>query len=323
MRVFRAARFLVALVPWIAAAHVLAPARADGAERLSFVALGDMPYNLPEDDARFESLIDEINRRAPAFTIHVGDTQSSRTPCGPEMLEKAERQMARFAQPLIYTPGDNEWTDCHLNPPPHNDPVGQLADIRRRFFADDQSLGRKRLVLFRQSTDARFSAYVENARWEAGGVVFATVHVVGSNNNLQRDRAALLEYDARNAANLAWIAATFAHAKTRDAKAVVLAMQADTMFEKFPFERTGFNDTLAALIQAADNWSRPILVIQGDTHRYRVDQPLYDWPRKMRFPNLTRLVVPGADLIQAVIVEFVPDDADAPFAFRLLAPKTN
>ena len=323
MRVFRAARFLVALVPWIAAAHVLAPARADGAERLSFVALGDMPYNLPEDDARFESLIDEINRRAPAFTIHVGDTQSSRTPCGPEMLEKAERQMARFAQPLIYTPGDNEWTDCHLNPPPHNDPVGQLAEIRRRFFADDRSLGRKRLVLFRQSTDARFSAYVENARWEAGGVVFATIHVVGSNNNLQRDRAALLEYDARNEANLAWIAATFAHAKTRDAKAVVLAMQADTMFEKFPFERTGFNDTLAALIQAADNWSRPILVIQGDTHRYRVDQPLYDWPRKMRFPNLTRLVVPGADLIQAVIVEFVPDDADAPFAFRLLAPKTN
>ena len=314
---------MVALVPWIAAAHALAPVRADAAERLSFVALGDMPYNIPEDDVRFEALIAEINRRAPAFTIHVGDTQSSRTPCGPEMLEKVERQLARFTQPLIYTPGDNEWTDCHLHPPPHNDPLEQLAEIRRRFFADDQSLGRKRLALYRQSADARFSAYAENARWESGGVVFATVHVVGANNNLQRDRAALLEYDARNEANLAWIAATFAHAKARDAKAVVLAMQADTMFEKHPFERTGFNDTLAALVRAANDWPRPILVIQGDTHRYRVDQPLYEWATKKRFSNVTRLLVPGAELIQAVIVEFVPDDADAPFAFRLLAPKTN
>lgn len=288
------------------------------AETLVFAALGDMPYNLPDDDARYEALIAEFNRREPAFTIHVGDTQSSRSPCSDALREKAARQFSLFTHPVIYTPGDNEWTDCHLHAPPDNDPQERLAKIRQQFFAEPSSLGQRRIPLVRQN-----AAFPENARWEAGGIVFATVHVVGSNNNLQRDAATLAEYSARNQANLVWIEAAFARAREAGAGAVVLGMQADLFFEKHPYERTGFNDTIAAITEHAKTWTKPILLIQGDTHRYKVDQPLYEWSTRARFPHVTRLIVPGAETVHGVVIEANFVDASAPFAFRLVAPKGN
>ena len=81
--------------------------------------------------------------------------------------------------PLIYTPGDNEWTDCHRPPnfpedPAEADPLNRLSLVRETFFADGYSLGEKEIPVQRQSVE-----YPENARW-IRGVTFATLHVVGS-----------------------------------------------------------------------------------------------------------------------------------------------
>ncbi|MCH1922284.1 hypothetical protein L9G15_23045, partial [Shewanella sp. A3A] len=60
----------LALVTWAA----MSPAPVSAAERtFTFVAIGDKPYYLPRDYARFEKLIAEINKVKPAFTVHVGD----------------------------------------------------------------------------------------------------------------------------------------------------------------------------------------------------------------------------------------------------------
>ncbi len=60
----------LALATWAGMAS--GPARA--AERtFTFVAIGDMPYDVPRDYARFENLIAEINKVKLAFTVHVGD----------------------------------------------------------------------------------------------------------------------------------------------------------------------------------------------------------------------------------------------------------
>ena len=84
----------------------------------------------------------------------------------------------------------------------------------------------------RQSdTDAEHRLYAENARWERNGVLFATAHVVGSDNNRPQGRGgdvppgAAREYPARDAATLAWIAATFAEAERGGHRAVVSAVQ--------------------------------------------------------------------------------------------------
>jgi hypothetical protein len=79
-------------------------------------------------------------------------------------------------------------------------------------------------------------------------VLFATLHVVGSNNNLQRNQAAVNESVEHNAANLTWLESTFAKASAEGTKAVVLFQQAGMMFEETSEDKhSGFSEILALL----------------------------------------------------------------------------
>jgi hypothetical protein len=308
-----------------AAALVLAlsPVASATAERFSFVVMGDTPYVLPGDFDRFGRLIERINAARPAFSIHVGDIKPGNSPCSDEHFNKIADMFAIFNQPLIYTPGDNEWTDCHRADNGGFDPIERLAKVRELFFANPaQSVGREKLTLEHQGTDASHAAYIENRRWERAGVLFSTMHIVGSNNNLQRDQIAVNEYIARNAANLAWMQSTFAGARERNAKAVVLAFQADPRWELDgrDDQRAGFVDTLTALRQHARNFGKPVLVVHGDRHRFVVDKPLYQG-RQLIY-NVTRLMVFGDAEVQGAVVNVDTDDADV-FSFRTLTVPEN
>ena len=284
-----------------------------GAERFSFMALGDMPYNLPGDYAAFDRLIARVNALRPAFTLHVGDIISGQTRCDDVLFARVRDMFATFAGALVYTPGDNEWTDCHRPNSGGFDPIERLARVRQMFFFDPaQSLGRTPLRVTPQSSTAQYAKFVENARWERAGIVFATVHVPGSNNNLQRDQAAVNEYIERNAANLAWIESAFARARETGAKGVVLAFQAHLRFDKEPPEtdlRSGFNDTLNALKRHAIAWGKPVLLVHGDQHHLVIDQPLIG-PGRRRIMNVTRLMVHGEDEVHATLVTVDTDDPD-------------
>jgi hypothetical protein len=124
-------------------------------------------------------------------------------------------------------------------------------------------------------------------------VTFATVHVVGSSNDLQpwfgaaetaeQSSERLAEFERRQAANLDWLDETFAGAAQQDARGVVIAMQADTIVGS----RTGFEAVNERIESLAAGFDGPVLLLQGDTHRYVVDRP---FPAA---PNLTRIVVEG------------------------------
>jgi hypothetical protein len=110
--------------------------------------------------------------------------------------------------------------------------------------------------------------YGENARWYAGPVTLATIHVVGSNNGLpdaQRP-GSRAEYEARNAADKAWLRETFARARRRGSRGVMLFMQADPEFELPPGRRYGFDDFLGALEREVTRFGGPVLLVHGDTH---------------------------------------------------------
>jgi pimeloyl-ACP methyl ester carboxylesterase len=293
------------------------------AEKFSFAALGDTPYHLPGDFERFARLIERINVARPAFSIHVGDIKPGNTVCSDEYFAKIHEMFANFNQPLIYTPGDNEWTDCHRIDNGGMDPIERLAKVRALFFADPaQSHGREKLALQTQAADKRYATYIENRRWERGGVHFATLHIVGSNNNLQRDQAAVNEYIARNAANLAWMQSTFAQAKERNAKAVVLAFQADPGWEHDGFDdrRAGFNDTLNALRRHARDFDKPVLIVHGDRHRFVIDKPLRQ--NRQLIPNVTRLMVFGDNEVHGVLITVDTDNPDI-FSFSTLMVPEN
>lgn len=77
--------------------------------------------------------------------------------------------------PVILTPGDNEWTDCHRENNGSYDPLERLAFERRMFYSTDESRGARKIKVFRQSEDPRYALYRENAIWTEGNVVLATL----------------------------------------------------------------------------------------------------------------------------------------------------
>ena len=232
----------------------------------TFVALGDLPYGSPQNSyAAYRSLIDKINQESPAFSVHVGDFKSGSTHCSDEEFANQLEHFKRFTGALIYTPGDNEWTDCHRSNNGQYDPIERLTALRQRFFTPGMSLGAKPIPVQNQSVAMpSWSRYIENVRWLNQGVMFATVHIVGSNNNLEsRDIAANREFFERDAANVAWIQATFEQARLQQASAIVIAFQADVMETKTQWEDfpafSGFRKSIAeTLLPLAKNWGKPV-----------------------------------------------------------------
>ena len=293
-------------------------------ESIRFVALGDMPYSLPKDFVRYERLIKAINADKPALSIFVGDTKSGETPCTDEYMEKTTGYFNSFDAPLIYSIGDNEWTDCHRTLAGSYDPIERLDRIRKTQFVDQHSFGKRRMALTRQSdVMPQFAKFVENSLWVKGKFVFVSLHIPGSNNNYERTPASTQEYLERNTANLAWIEYAFQLAQKKSAAGIVFAFQAD-MFYSPPGvvnnQNSGFVDTLNQFRSLAEKTTLPILLIHGDSHRLRIDQPLLDSSRRV-LENVYRLEVMGADEVQAVEVT-VDDSKSSPFSFRpLLVPE--
>lgn len=288
-------------------------ARAALADPFSFAAIGDVPYGAPQELA---DMAEQVNRLPVAFTIHVGDIKSGGSVCSDEAFLTVRSLFERFDKPLIYTPGDNEWTDCHRRSCGSYDPLERLDKLRSLFFAADTSFGRQKRTLLSQGDDPRHGRHVENRRWHHGRITFATLHLVGSNNNWQPELPSVSEFSAREEANIAWLRASFAAAAARNDVAVVLAMQADTFFGK-PGPASGFTRWLAALSEEVAAWKKPVLLIQGDTHVYRVDQPLKNADGSP-LAQLLRVVVPGERDADVVLIDVDDRHPAQPFRVRAL-----
>lgn len=293
-------------------------AGVQAAERFEFVAIGDLPYGARDKvQPAYEHLIVQINALRPAFTVHVGDIKSGATPCSDEEFAFQRANFERFETALLYTPGDNEWTDCHRPAAGRFDPLERLAKLRQVFFAEPRTLGRKPFAVERQS-----AAYPENVRFERAGVLFVTLHIVGSNNNFEaRDLKAVEEFKARDAANIAWIRAAFERVRALPARALVVMLQADPFEIRMPWgdfpPHSGFAASIGeTLLPLAEAWGQPVLFIHGDSHRFVIDRPFKNAQGKP-IHNVTRLEVFGAPDMHAVRVGVDPD-AGMPFSFTPL-----
>ena len=212
--------------------------------------IGDTGYS-PRDDGNLLKVRASANASGLAFVVHDGDTQYGGTPCSDDRLRQVKAVFNGFTT-LIYTPGDNEWQDCP-------NPDGRLPAIRRIYFSTPSSLGTHPIAQVRQP------GVPENARWERGGVVFATLDVPGPDGG----------GPATSAAG-AWLDGTFDHAEAVKAAAVMIIWQDD------PTDGSSAG-LVARLKRRATEFRRPVVLVHGDTHHYRLDHPWKD------APNLTRL----------------------------------
>jgi hypothetical protein len=184
----------------VAACLSLAPAQ-NASGSFTFGLFGDLAY-VPQQEPEMQRVLDEVNATPDlAFVAHVGDLAGTNA-CPNEFWDRRLAQFQASRHPLIYTPGDNEWVDCHEKAAGAYDPLERLARLRTVFFPDEQTLGQRRFRVERQSADPKFRNYRENARWQIQGITFFTLHNTGSNNNLGRYPAGDAEHRERTAANI-------------------------------------------------------------------------------------------------------------------------
>jgi hypothetical protein len=244
--------------------------------------IGDTGYTAAQDELLLKTRT-AISSGAYAFVVHDGDVQAPQEPCSDERLRYVHEVFDGFSVPLVFTPGDNEWAGCP-------EPAERLAAIRQRFFSTDQSLGQRRMPLTRQA-----APFVENARWMAGNVVFATLNVPGPTGKSSGA-------EGLSAANIAWLKEAFYIAGARDSPGVMIIWQDD------PFDGGSDDDLQNTLVERALAFGKPVVLVHGDSHFYRLGN---NWPGA---PNLIELQTFALDNINRW-VEVTVDPA-GPNVFR-------
>jgi len=297
----------------LAAALLLLNAAGAIAESFAFAVLGDAPYNR-EERIQVERLLEGMAKEPLAFAVHIGDIKSGHSECSDATFADRLQLLDGSSVPLVYTPGDNDWTDCDRRWAGRYDPEERLAKLRQLFFAESESLGRRRIALDSQAA-APGVCCVENRRWWHSGVVFVTLHVVGSANNRGTGSEPNMEFVARTAANLEWLRNSFALARERSAPGLALFIHADPGIERVDPFRRGYAEVLGALREEAIAFARPVLIVHGDTHRFQLDRP---WHRR-GVANLLRLETPGSPTVAWVPVRVDPASADI---FEVGPPRT-
>jgi hypothetical protein len=229
--------------------------------------------------------------------------------CSDEYFQMVKHRFDQFQDPLVYTVGDNEWTDCHRPDNGGYNPLERLAKVRRVFFGTPgQTLGKHPAALASQDDQG----IPEDVRWERAGVSFAALHIVGSNNSLAPwtgqtapTPEQTAEVLARTSAVIAEIQTAFASARRHQDRAVTLLTQADmfdpTVSDPSYADYYGFSPIVAAIARESASYRGQVYLFNGDSHVYNSDNPLAAGSKWLSFykiahpvPNLSRLTVDGS-----------------------------
>jgi hypothetical protein len=316
------------------AAGIAVAGKSDGNDKTFEYAVGlwgDLPYSDAQAQIGVPNLIADMNSQDIAFSVHDGDlkagngTPGSQTPTTcqtasqPTIYSQGLGFLNSLDRPAIFTPGDNDWTDCDRTTNGGLNDLVQLQYERNLFFSTDKSLGEHPIKLEVQSTpdclgvneagQSTPEPCVENRRWAFRGVTYATLNVQGTCNNRCSSGAGdpagdEAEYQAREPADEAWLQETFDEANANHSAGVMIIWQADPGFDTFGFQGApkrdpkslvetdtnpdGFHDILSKLRDLTIAFKKPVVLVHGDSHYYIVDKPLLD-ANGRRVENFTRV----------------------------------
>ncbi len=301
------------------------PSTTIAADGLRFMVFGDAPYTGPQKEVLKNTVAPAIRNAESSFLIHVGDFMAGKESCTVVLIQaRFEQLMDLRPGRVFYTPGDNEWTDCdrpYLEPPSSEleslDFLRSLILSRPLNLPDDWHYANQ-----------EEQGFPENARWTQGNVMFATVHIVGTNNGreeiLKDDVETTLDLvDARDQANRAWLEAAFDAARESDSGAVVIATQADVTkragsapcSDYLRIRCDAFGAFQDQLLRHAAGFDKPVLLVHGDTNPFCLDETFGGDTA----PKLWRLNALGDYTeVDATVITVQLDNHEEPFAIEPL-----
>jgi hypothetical protein len=246
---------------------------------------GDVPYS-SADAGRYDDMIRAINGSSAVFAAHLGDIgPPESTTCTNTWVDRETARFDTFERPLVYTPGDNEWTDC-------SDQLGRLSYLRSKVFRSTGTQSRGQTTMSLTSQASR--GFPENARWTRGPVVFATVHIVGSRDNYSHQS----EFQPRRSADIDWVVDTFNQARDSGAEGIVLLAQADPNLDQQASDsgRIAYQSMFDTIVGQSYYFAGQVLFVHGDGHTYKNQRPIAGRS------NLRRVEVEGDSKVSYVRV---------------------
>lgn len=251
----------------------------------AFALIGDQPYSNSQEAVLDNTLKQITENNEVDWIMHVGDIKGGGELCTDGLLNRRLNQLRKSAKPLVFTPGDNEWTDCHRESNGSFNSQERLAFLRKQVFSKPESLG-KNPIKVKQQTELGFP---EHLMWRQGSTLMITLNVPGSNNDLNNpgsrglhDEQVQKLFVTREAAIDAWLSEAEKQFLTDSPPTeVIVAFQGnpiDGSGRAWSLDRLwktgdGYESLLKRLIKLVDNTRRPLLIAHGDTHRFKWDTP--------------------------------------------------
>jgi hypothetical protein len=223
-------------------------------------------------EARLQQALGEVNDKSLSFVVITG-IKGIEEGCGDKLYQQRRELIDDARRPVIVAPAASDWTDCK-NSAGRSSAIERLARLRELFYAEPQSLGASKFPVTRQSMSPRFRSYAENAHWEVGKVLYATVNIPSNNNHYLPAAGRNSEYEDRLVANRFWLNRLFAIARSDKVDAIVLFSEGDlkpfseptglrALLRRAPPGHDGFAEPRRLVLSLAQKFPGKVLLVDG------------------------------------------------------------
>lgn len=225
-------------------------------------SFGVIPQTVSADNFNFRDALASTDKENLAFVV-VNGVKPPSDPCEDKNYIRQKNLIGSAKNGLIISLIAADWAQCK-NENGKSAAMGRLNRLRDLFFSDDFSNGASKIPLMRQSATAKFRSYGENARWEFGNVMFATINLPSNNNHYLIEAGRNSEFEDRLVANRAWLKRLFTYAEAKKMEGIVLFCDADPLSkDSGNVHRDGFKETRAQLISLALRFPGKVLLIHS------------------------------------------------------------
>jgi hypothetical protein len=223
------------------------------------------PFRATGDETVLRDAIAETDADNLAFVVANGIKANTES-CSDALYNARKSLLDSAGNGLVVSLAASDWTDCKdSNGKPAA--IGRLTRLRELFFSDEMSMGATRIPLVRQSATAKFRSYGENARWEFGNVMFATINLPENNNHYLAAAGRNSEFEDRLVANRYWLNRVFTYAKLKKLRGIVLFCDANPMSRqnRSGLKRDGFGEVRQQISALAAKFPGKVLLVHGHT----------------------------------------------------------
>lgn len=219
-------------------------------------------------EAQWQDAITASDADNLAFVVSNG-IKTRNESCEDPLLEQRKAILDHAKNGIVVALTAQDWTRCKRNDGKSND-IERLTRMREMLYADEFSLGATRIPVVRESNVPKFRSYVENARWEIGDILYATIDIPSDNNHYRTEAGRNSEFEDRLVANRNWLQRLFTLATTRKMSAIVLFCDGNPLHKADPkrandpaAKRDGYSETRQQLATLVENFSGKVLIVHG------------------------------------------------------------